>query len=1106
MRPLQLTMQAFGSYGERTTIDFTKPNQNLFLVTGDTGSGKTTIFEAIVFALYGRSSDKSGKSGRTGMDFQSQYVGKNVVPFVELKFSEREGEEDRYYVVTRIPQHERKLLRRSKSNPEGIRVESESVTMILLPEADSEEGTPVAQSMGEINRKIIEIVGLSKEQFTQVAMIEQGKFMEMLRSSTDERKKIFSRLFNTGIYQRITEETATRLRGVRGKSQSLLEVCRSAVQQTVIPEGDADLFVRMREEKETIRTMEHFALKRLADFSEDLAALDAKLGNEKVTADARREEAIRERDGAREALTRAESLAAAYRQLSDAEQTLIHCAEQVDEIGRKQDLLEKIGKSFEILAVKRNADASKKRMHETEEKIRELEKTLPVLEKQHSEAKQRAETAEKRKNDALASFTAVKEKAARAIAALREIETDRADAIKKRREAREAAERTAKASEQLTEIGENERAARMKAEEYSDVPVRLEKINGRLTLGEKLKDRAVELQKESAACEQARGRSKKLQDQYHDAGIKYNDALITYRDMRTNFFDNIAGVIASDLKDGVPCPVCGSVCHPHPATKKKDAEITEEALDRLEKETDALGEAQRKLSEAAGSAKAMWKEQEKGFREGTAKLFREAGGYVGGSDAGLFSDEILKEAEERFSGELPENTDKIRTLLDNAYVFLEKIVSEIRQEARRLEQAENERIAAASAAKRFGEKLESLTVATEHLQEEKKKAETEAQRSEAVLENVSRERPEFQSEEEAKAAVDAAKDASRRAEKEYRSALADEKSLKTTADQTQALLTERRRELPVLTGQYNQEVRAYREAMEIRVMSEVEWMHITEEYPDDKAASRQLREEIGTFKETQSSAERLKAAAQEVIGTREKPDLAALEKEKERTEERYRVAAQAAEAADRICQTNGAVLSTLREKIKEGENSVSMEEHLSHLYAVLAGKISGSRMDVETFVQRYYLEQILVSANARFREMSMGQFELRMVGMDRAGEGKNRGLDLSVFSYVTGKEREVRTLSGGESFMAALSLALGLADQITAGSSSIHLDMMFIDEGFGTLDDRSLEQAVRTLRKMAGGSKLIGIISHVAELRQEMEDQLIVTKDDRGSHAKWQIS
>ena len=126
--------------------------------------------------------------------------------------------------------------------------------------------------------------------------------------------------------------------------------------------------------------------------------------------------------------------------------------------------------------------------------------------------------------------------------------------------------------------------------------------------------------------------------------------------------------------------------------------------------------------------------------------------------------------------------------------------------------------------------------------------------------------------------------------------------------------------------------------------------------------------------------------------------------------------------------------------------------------------------------------------------------------IDKAGTGKNRGLDLMVYSAVTGKVREVRTLSGGESFMAALSLALGMADQIQESSAAINLDMMFIDEGFGSLDEHSRDQAVKVLQNMAEGEKLIGIISHVTELKQEIEDQLIVTKDDQGSHTRWQIS
>ena len=173
---------------------------------------------------------------------------------------------------------------------------------------------------------------------------------------------------------------------------------------------------------------------------------------------------------------------------------------------------------------------------------------------------------------------------------------------------------------------------------------------------------------------------------------------------------------------------------------------------------------------------------------------------------------------------------------------------------------------------------------------------------------------------------------------------------------------------------------------------------------------------------------------------------------------------------------------------------------------LFSGKETGSRMDIETFAQRYYMQQILLSANKRFYEMSAGQYELQMLDADKAGEGANKGLDLMVYSFVTGKKREITTLSGGESFMAALSLALGMSDQIQSNSASVNLDIMFIDEGFGTLDERSRNQAVKVLKNMAGGSKLIGIISHVSELKNEIDNQLIVTKDDTGSHIKWQIS
>ena len=180
-------------------------------------------------------------------------------------------------------------------------------------------------------------------------------------------------------------------------------------------------------------------------------------------------------------------------------------------------------------------------------------------------------------------------------------------------------------------------------------------------------------------------------------------------------------------------------------------------------------------------------------------------------------------------------------------------------------------------------------------------------------------------------------------------------------------------------------------------------------------------------------------------------------------------------------------------------------ERLQSLYERLNGKRTGARMDIETYVQRYHLSRILDAANRRFRDMTEGQFELRMMPEEQAGQGKNRGLDLMVYSYATGLEREINTLSGGESFMAALALSLGIADQVQAGSA-VSLDMMFIDEGFGSLSANARTQAVQVLKNMSAGSKMIGIISHVTELQQMIEDQLVVTMDEKGSHIRWEIS
>ena len=244
----------------------------------------------------------------------------------------------------------------------------------------------------------------------------------------------------------------------------------------------------------------------------------------------------------------------------------------------------------------------------------------------------------------------------------------------------------------------------------------------------------------------------------------------------------------------------------------------------------------------------------------------------------------------------------------------------------------------------------------------------------------------------------------------------------------------------------------------------------------------------------------------EAVKDKEKPDTQSLEKDFAMANEAYNLLHTELEEIRADYRTDSEILDKLNASLNGRGEAAREYGIINSLYSKLSGNVTKARMDIETFVQRQYLEKILVSANKRFSSMTGGQFELRTYEIEKAGVGTNKGLDLMVYSYITGKSRDVRTLSGGESFQAALSLALGMADQIQARSGAVNLEMMFVDEGFGTLDNNARNEAVKILKNMAGGSKLIGIISHVNELKQEIEEQLIVTKDENGSKARWQLS
>ena len=320
-----------------------------------------------------------------------------------------------------------------------------------------------------------------------------------------------------------------------------------------------------------------------------------------------------------------------------------------------------------------------------------------------------------------------------------------------------------------------------------------------------------------------------------------------------------------------------------------------------------------------------------------------------------------------------------------------------------------------------------------------------------------------------------------------------------------ALIRQYEAELPLLEKDRSRKEAAYQDILAKKHFADdASWMELTSGWT--KEDRKAMRDKVSRFRQDKAAVTGALETARKAVSGQEKPDLEALSAAQEEAQQQLDRMQGEEQRLRQIYSTNQAALDSLKPQLQERTKVMEEYGRICDLYERLGGKQTGARMDIETFVQRRYLQRILRCANARFSEMSAGQFELRMVDLAKAGTGRNHGLDLLVYSNVTGKEREIRTLSGGESFMAALSLALGMADQIRESAASINLDIMFIDEGFGTLDDHARDQAVRVLQRMAEGSRMIGIISHVSELKQEIDDQLIITKDDAGSHARWQIS
>lgn len=1075
MRPQKLTMQAFGSYGQKTIIDFTKTDQNLFLVTGDTGAGKTTIFDAIVFALYGEASSVSNK--KEGVVLQSQYAGLELEPYVELEFTD--GQEQDIYTVRRVPRHLKKITRGAAKGV-GTREITGSVSLIMP------DGTEYPQK--ESNGKLQEIIGLTKNQFMQVAMIAQGEFMELLRAKSDDKKKIFRRLFNTEMYEDIAVELGNRKRAKEKDIADIRTRCQSEAARVKLLSDSAENQGQdeFGQQTEVLEESLDKLKKQIADgeivvigeFLEILFRYCRVLDRELEKAEKSYREAADIRDKKRDEYTKAQQLQGLFLQLDQAEEELAQCRELTSEMEKKEQLAGQIQAAWEVKASSDQLEEKSQEAEKTEDSLRELQSQLPELMKIQKEAEKEEERAEKEQRQAQKEFSRISEKAEKALELFRQIgecrkkvqnlEKNLLQIQKQKKEAKDAFE--------ASEIQEKE--YRKQAEALSDAGEKLAVCHSKMreigTMMDDIKGLSAiyrEIKKYSDTAE-------KLQQRYADIRDKYEKKQQEYETLRRAFLDAQAGFLAAELKPGNPCPVCGATEHPSPCIPKEEhRELSQDKIDHIGNDAESLRKEQETLSGEVKSNTNLRDARDRDFRENFEKLqdkMRRSIPKLPESFSPGQAQELIKQWKQQVQTE------------EFAYQKQAETLREIREKLEELEK-----------------RKPSLKENMETFQEQEKNVQAALEGARSELAGYSSS-SDFSSEEEAKNARNIAENRKNQTEEVLKEARNKAECTRQKKTEAETLIRRYEKELPARKKEKDRQKKIYETLLQEKNLTEEQWKNLTDIY--EKYAAEEFRNDVNSFRNRQTAAKSSTRSMRAAIGERQRPVLEEKRSQAEEAEKIFEASGRIRDGIKSVYQENQAVYDTLAPILTDRKRLVEEHAKLDNLYRLVSGNVSGSRMDLETYVQRYYLEKILDAANRRFQDMSAGQFELRMYDLEKAGEGKNRGLDLMVYSTVTGKEREIRTLSGGESFMAALSLALGMADEIQESSAAISLDIMFIDEGFGSLDEHSRNQAVKVLLEMAEGSKLIGIISHVTELKQEIEDQLIVTKDEAGSHVRWQIS
>ncbi len=916
MRPLKITMSAFGPYAGEVTLDMQKLGKSgIYLITGDTGAGKTTIFDAISYALYGEASGNY----RENTTLRSKYASADTPTFVELEFEYN----NEIYKINRNPEYPRPNKR-----GEGFTKQSANAELVM-PDGS------VITKIKEVNAKVEEIIGINKNQFSQIAMIAQGDFRKLLNCETNERSKIFRKIFKTEPYHNIEIKLSSlfnELKRNREKEKSGIE---QYINQLKCNENDT-------------LSLELERAKSGDVLIEDVIKLAGEIINKDTLEYTKTQKNI---ESINEEIEKINSNIKLYENQEATKKAYAKASAKLEELKTKRNECEKTYKS---------AEAQRERLDDLTKKINLINSKMP-------------------KYDELKSLE---------------------NSINERTQSFEKSNNLLKLKQQEITLLEKEIDEKSKAlEEVKGADLLVQKLTAQKEEIKKKAEALKELKTEIDRCKTEQKNLKNAQSFAKSALDEYGALENEYNQIYIAFFNEQAGIIADELKDGEPCPVCGSTSHPNLARKSENAPSQAD----VESAQNLVKKAQEKADKARDTASALksrFDEISANVKSAAKKLF--------GTDDNVFDDynsniNALKKEYDCTLALLKTANEKL-----NLYQKLDKEIPKIQEKQ-----------------KSISDEISKLNT---------QKASDEAFISENTKRVISiKSELDFES-------ADLAKDKL----KEYTNLSNDIKN-----------------------------------AIE---KSKNDFDDIKSKYDTQKGKKASLENALKEFKEIA---------------------LASLnEKSLQLNEHNKDIDKTAKSLYSRIENNKSRVddISKKRDILKGYDDKYVWLKALSE---TANGDISGKeKITLETFVQMTYFDSIIRKANIRLLTMSDGQYEL-VRRSDAETLKKNEGLALDVIDHFNGSSRSVSTLSGGESFMASLCLALGLSDEIQSSNGGIKLDTMFVDEGFGSLDGEALDRALSALTSLSQGNRLVGIISHVDALCDRIDNKIVITKDRTiGSNAQ----